>query len=68
MQRFELRRQICNEDIDLKVGPAWKIFLTDRTLAGRCGVPVGLDTGHAEVVPTWSGNWFSEDVKTDGTQ
>lgn len=68
LKRHELRCKPRNESVDLEMWSSFKCFLTDWTLADWRALPVGCDTGQAEVVSTWSGNWLSKHVQTDGTK
>ena len=42
-------------------------FVTQWTFTHITGVPVLSDAGFAVVVSTWSGDWISEHLQTDGT-
>ena len=52
--------------IDPQVWSGEEKLIADRTFELDLAIPEGGNTGSAEVVSTWCGNWAFEHIQTDG--
>ena len=42
-------------------------LVANWTFVPKLSIPEFINTGSAEVVSTWRGNWAAEHIQTDGT-